>query len=180
MEQSKIVIDADVLIHFYNAGRLFILPKIFSEHEYLLLSTVYEEISKRYVTKHYLDKFIGFFKNITELKYEPTGKEQMEFYRLKSKKKEKGGLRLGKGESACMVYCRFHKDVLGSSNLKDVKDYCEENGIKYLTTLDFLYYAVKKGLLTEQEWDDFIKTILGKGGKLPPISYSDYKCNVKM
>lgn len=44
---------------------------------------------------------------------------------------------LGKGESACMIYCRDNRDVLGSSNLKDIKEYCSKNNITYLTTLDF-------------------------------------------
>lgn len=30
---------------------------------------------------------------------------------------------LGKGESACMIYCFDNQDVLGSSNLRDIKDY---------------------------------------------------------
>ncbi len=30
---------------------------------------------------------------------------------------------LGKGESACMMYCKDNQDVLESSNLRDIKDY---------------------------------------------------------
>ena len=48
---------------------------------------------------------------------------------------------LGKGESVCMIYCFDNQDVLGSSNLRDIKDYCESHQITYLTTLNFLYYA---------------------------------------
>ena len=36
-----------------------------------------------------------------------------------------------------MVYCRDNQDVLGSSNLKDIREYCSQNQITYLTTLDF-------------------------------------------
>lgn len=39
-----------------------------------------------------------------------------EYYRLKNK--------FGKGESACMAYCRYSNDVIGSSNLKDILSYC--------------------------------------------------------
>ncbi len=43
----------------------------------------------------------------------------------------------------------------GSSNLKDIKEYCANNRITYLTTVDFLYYApigkqVEKSLLIRQ------------------------------
>ena len=34
--------------------------------------------------------------------------------------------------------------MLASSNLKDIKTYCNKNQITYLTTFDFLYHAVKK------------------------------------
>ena len=52
------------------------------------------------------------------------------------------GLALGKGKSAYMVYCRYHNDVVNSGNIKDSTDSCEEYGISYLTTNDFLYYAI--------------------------------------
>ncbi|MCQ2194642.1 MAG: hypothetical protein MJZ28_06780 [Paludibacteraceae bacterium] len=40
----KIVLDADVLIHFAKAERLSILPTILQEYEHVVLSAVYEEV----------------------------------------------------------------------------------------------------------------------------------------
>ena len=88
-----------------------------------------------------------------------------EYYRLKSK--------FGKGESACMAYCRFNHDVIGSSNLKDILDYCIENGIVYLTTLDFIAEAYRKKILTEQECDYFLYMADSKG-KIPYKSIVAY------
>jgi hypothetical protein len=85
-----------------------------------------------------------------------------EYYRLTG---SRGGHR-GKGESAIMAYCRFHKDVLASSNLTDIANYCEEYGIVYITTMDFLSEAFRQQILTEKECDDFIKSVKSKGSKL--------------
>lgn len=40
----KIVLNADVLIHFSEAGKLSLLPSILNEFDHIILSTVYEEI----------------------------------------------------------------------------------------------------------------------------------------
>lgn len=87
----------------------------------------------------------GFVK---ELEFEDDLQVVREFARLKKS--------FGVGESACMAYCKFNKDVIGSSNLKDIKTYCEENNIQYLTTMDFLLEAYYKNILSEEECDEFI------------------------
>ena len=92
----------------------------------------------------------------------------MEFARLRNT------LLLGKGESACMVYCRDNKDVLGSSNLRDIKEYCSRNQITYLTTLDFLYYAFIRKKMTKEHVDAFIAEVVNKGSKLPIVDIEKY------
>jgi predicted nucleic acid-binding protein len=73
----------------------------------------------------------------------------------------------GKGESACMAYCRFHEDVIGSSNLKDIKAYCEIHQIAYLSTMDFIAEAYRMGLMDEAACDFFIYNVKRKGSRLP-------------
>lgn len=73
-----------------------------------------------------------------------------------------------------MVYCRDNKDVLGSSNLKDIKDYCAANQITYLTTIDFLYYAFVRQKMTKEEVDAFIAEVVAKGSKLPQVDIEKY------
>lgn len=73
-----------------------------------------------------------------------------------------------------MVYCRDNNDVLGSSNLRDIKKYCEENQITYLTTIDFLYYAYIRKRMSAKECEDFIDEVTDKGSKLPKVDISKY------
>lgn len=102
----------------------------------------------------------------------PRGEAMKEFFSLQQN--------LGRGESACMVYCKYNQDVLGSSNLRDIKGYCAQNGIAYLTTIDFLYYAYCKGKMTEQECREFIETVRSKGSVLPDIDITKYICTVSV
>lgn len=163
MERKKIVLDADVLIHFAKAGCLSVLPSILPEYEYIVLSVVYDEVKS---IQQQIDRQIEFLKNIRKVQFEPTGEMRREYAMLTS--------RFGRGESACMAYCRFTDDVIGSSNLKDIKDYCNSNDIKYLTTLDFLHYAYCRQILTKEQCDEFIKTVREKGSKLSLVDIVTY------
>ena len=171
-DKIQIVLDADVIIHFSQGGYLHLLPKVIPDCSFVVLSIVRNEL--RSDTKNELDNHINFLKNISLIDYNPVGDERREFARLTSL----SGLCLGKGESACMTYARFNNNVVGSSNLKDIKDYCSEYQIAYLTTWDFLYYAYKAGLMTKDEVYDFVHKVRDAGSILPDNDLDTYYCNV--
>lgn len=163
--KTQIVLDADVLIHFSKGGMLSLLPSIFPEYEYVILDIVREELID---IRTQIDQQIYYLKNITLLPFDPHGDMFREFAILKS--------RFGKGESACMAYCLFTKNVIGSSNLKDIREYCEEKQITYLTTLDFLWHAWNKKMITTEEANKFIVEVRAKGSKLPEGDIEEYVC----
>lgn len=171
-DKIQIVLDADVIIHFSQGGYLHMLPSVIPDCSFVVLSVVRSEL--RQETKSELDNHINYLKNISLIEYNPVGDERREFARLISV----SGLCLGKGESACMTYARFHNNVVGSSNLRDIKNYCGEFGIAYLTTLDFLYYAYKKGLMSKEEIGAFIIKVRESGSILPDIDLETYYCDV--
>ena len=164
--KTQIVLDADVVIHFAKGERLSMLPNILPEYEYVLLETVHEELLSDIRTQ--IDHQMALLKNITLIPFAPRGEMLREYAMLKS--------RFGKGESACMAYCLFTHNVIGSSNLRDIRAYCEEKQIVYLTTLDFLWYAWQRGLLTPAEIADFITEVKQKGSKLPDVKIEKYVC----
>ena len=171
MNKTKIVLDSDVVIHFMKGDCFPLLFDIFPEYEYLILDVVYSELSKETQTKTYIDNISRFMASkIKVVDFKPTGAMMREYALLLRS--------LGKGESACMIYCLDNKDVLGSSNLKDITEYCESNQITYLTTLDFLYYAYIRKIMTKQECDAFIQQVISKGSKLPIVDISKYSCSV--
>lgn len=138
VEKVKIVLDADVIIHFSKGGLLSLLPQIFPEYEYIVLDKVYNELSS---VKSQLDNQIKYLGNIKKVEFTPTIEILREYASLKA--------RFGDGESACMAYCRYTANIIGSSNLRDIKNYCTEHKITFLTTLDFLYYAWYRKHLTD-------------------------------
>lgn len=163
--KTQIVLDADVVIHFAKGGLLSLLPSIFPDYEYVLLEKVYEELLD---IRTQVDNQIYFMKNITLLPFNPRGEMLREYAMLKS--------RFGKGESACMAYCLFTNNVIGSSNLRDIRTYCEEKKITYLTTMDFLWYAWRKHLMTANEVKTFINEVKSKGSILPEGDIERYVC----
>ena len=60
----------------------------------------------------------------------------LEYYRLK-----KENPRFGEGERACMAIARFDKEVIASSNFRDVATYCQEHNIEYIGVMDILTIA---------------------------------------
>lgn len=165
----KIVVDSDVLIHFAKGSALSLLPSIFPEYQYIILSNVYEEV--RTLQKQ-LDNQISLLKNIVLEEFDPTGEMLHEYANLCNT--------FDDGESACMAYCKFNHDVVGSSNLRDIKEYCNNNKITYITTLDFLFYAVKRRVLTADECNKIIQDVRTKGSKLPDIKIENYNCDVDL
>ena len=169
MERVKIILDADVLIHFSKGGMLSILPEILPEYDHVVLSVVYNEIIS---IQNQLDNQIHFLKNISLENFNPTGEMMKEYALLRQN--------FGKGESACMSYCKYTHNVIGSSNLKDIKEYCEKEQITYLTTFDFLYYALKRGKLSAEECSQFISNVTTKGSRLPNLDITNYVPTVQL
>jgi len=82
--------------------------------------------------------------------------------------------KFGFGESVCMVFCKYNQDVIASSNIKDITEYCCQNGITWITTMDFLWKVLTSKLLTEKECNEFIKRVLDGGSKLPVRSINEF------
>lgn len=165
----KIVLDADVIIHFAKGGMLSLLPGVFPECEFVVLDIVRKEVKQP--TLNQLQNQMSFLKNIKEVTFGDTVEQRKEYARLTSV------VGLGRGESACMVYCRFNNDVVGSSNLRDIASYCKEHKITYLTTTDFLYYGIRKGVWTKTDADGFIAHVNASGSKVPIVDFDTYLCD---
>lgn len=160
-----ILLDADVIIHFYKADRLSILQELY-KGRLLVLDFVLEELMRNKTIAPHVENFLRF-KVIEEYRFPSKDELILKEYALLSKTK-------GKGESACMAVCRYQNNILASSNLRDIRPYCEQHGIAYLTTMDILAIAYKKGFMSLKECDDSINAILSKQSKLPYNTLSHY------
>lgn len=163
--KKLIVFDADVIIHFGKAGRLAYLKDIFPDNKKVILDKVRKEIRSSKISDD-IDQLVNFFKVLEVIPF-PKDIEMIREYSLLRKD-------IGEGESACLAFCKFSKDVVASSNLKDISDYCKGNKVDYLTTMDFVYEAFRLKVFSHQECDEFISIVLNKGSKLPFKTFQQY------
>jgi predicted nucleic acid-binding protein len=163
-DETKILLDADVVIHFVKAGYQMKLTSIFPGR-LIMLDKVKQELMKRRSDTLGIANFLDWCKipvesmpnDVTILR---------EYARLKQLR--------GEGESACMAVARFRSQYIASSNLRDIREYCEEYGITYYTTMEILEEAMNTGMMTETECDQFISEVKQKKSRLPVNSMKDY------
>lgn len=167
--EKIILIDADVLSHFISGGQIILLSKIFP-YPIKVLDKVYAEISRMPGKKTEVDNLLKF-KLIEQIPF-PEDQPEIKKEYLHIKKL----MFKGDGESACLAVVRYSKDILASSNLKDIASYCKLHQITYLTTMDFLCQAVKNGQMSESDCDDFIQRVLNAGSRLPVKRWGEFEC----
>jgi predicted nucleic acid-binding protein len=165
-----ILIDADVVSHFIKGSEIYFIGKIF-KFEIRILDKVYRELEKHKGKKTEVDNLIN--QKILKIEPFPENNNEIvkEYFYIKNK------LFKGDGESASLAYARFTDNIIASSNLSDIRVYCNMHNVKYLTTMDFLCEAFKIGLFDIQRCNNFISAVLSKGGKLPVKKMEDFKCN---
>ena len=168
---SKIILlDADVVSHFIYAGEILSLPKVFKPIPIRILDKVYDELEQWREKKTQVDNLVNM--KLLEIMPFPDDNPAIvrEFLHIQKM------MFKGKGESACMAVAQYTKDILASSNLKDIKRYCDLHKIIYLTTMDFLCHARSIGLFDEDRCNAFIQSVRSKGQKLPVEKMSAFTC----
>ena len=164
-----ILIDADVVSHFITGQEIYTLPGIFP-YKMKILDKVYDELENFKSKKTQVDNLINH--KILEIMSFPDNIPEIrkEYYWIKKQ------MFKGDGESATLAVTRFSNDIVGSSNLKDIKSYCEMHSIDYLTTMDFLCRALETGKMDLVRCNNFIANVLKSGSKLPVKNMGDHIC----
>lgn len=165
--KKRIILDADVIIHFFRGGCLKLLPKIFKNDVIICDILLQFEIFPGPLNDILKELIDNGDITVVELELHEFYLEILiEYGKLKKQ--------FGKGESACMAFCKYSNDVIGSSNLKDILEYYKKNSIGFITTMGFLKEAFDKKLFTEDECNKFVKDNLDAGSRLPYKSFSIY------
>lgn len=168
-KDKVILVDADVISHFIKGGEIYSINSIF-DYQLKILDKVHEELKSNKSWKTQIDNLISQ-KVIQVIPFPEAHAEiKKEYFRIKKEMSK------GDGESACLSYVRYTNNIIASCNLSDIKQYCEDYDIIYLTTMDFLCYALKKGIFTEKRCDEFIANVLAKKSKLPVKDMKSYTC----
>ncbi len=170
--ERTILIDADVIVHFVVAGEADAICEIFPNNPILLLNKVHAEL-QRWPNP----RLLGIVSDLLSRKKmklvdfpEHNDVIKKEYAWIKSK------MFKGDGESACLAVARYEQNILASSNLKDIKPYCQMHKIDYLTTMDFLCEALQTGYFTIDKCNLFLNKVRASGSKLPVVSMADFVC----
>jgi predicted nucleic acid-binding protein len=163
-DQTKILIDSDVTIHFAEGGFLDKIPLIFP-NRIVYVDKVLEELYSFNKYKVMVYNFISKYR-IERIEIDSNLDFIIEYSRLIKK--------VGKGEAACLAIAKIDKKYIASSNLKDITDYCKENNIRYYTTMDILWEALNKNIMRELECNEFISKVKSLGHKLPVNTIEEY------
>jgi predicted nucleic acid-binding protein len=166
---KSILLDADVLIHLTKGERINLLYELFPDR-LLILDVVIAELkvfpdALTQVNNMILFKRIVQYvlpKHITQSVYQEYAKIRKETPNI------------GPGEGYCMAVAKYDDKIIASSNLRDIKSYCTENSIHYITTMDILVHAFQRGIMTEAECDNFIYNVISRGSKLPRNTMKEY------
>lgn len=169
-KRTKVIVaDADVIIHFIKANEIYSINSIF-DFEIHVLDKVYNELTKQRHWEKIIDNLIAQ-KILKKINFpEDNQNIKKEYFYIKKQ------LTKGDGESACLAYVRYTENVLASSNLRDIKHYCDFHKIPFLSTMDFLCCALEKGVFDKDRCNNFINNVKSKGSKLPVNKIEDYKC----
>lgn len=169
-KQDRIIlIDADVISHFITGKEIGLLPAIF-KYKIMVIDIAYQELCNLSRNKTETDKLINQ-KILTLLPFPEENQDIVKEYVW-----IKGMMFKGAGESACMAVAKYTDNIIASSNLKDIKAYCERHSIPYITTMDFLCEALKNGQLSLKACNAFIDRVLKAGSKLPVKRMEDHEC----
>lgn len=153
--KTKIVlIDADVISHFISCKEILFLHKILHPHSIVILDNVYNEIARIPSRKVVLDNLL---RSVREVQIMPFPIKDLEIKKEFALIKKNNPL-IGDGERACMAVAKFNKDIIASSNYRDIATYCNANNILFLGTLDILSIAHAKGIFDIPRCNNFIIT----------------------
>lgn len=149
-----ILLDCDVISHFIANKFLSDLPVILAPHQCTVLDYVYNEVAAIPMRLAFLENLIKSGQ-IQKMIFPEDIEINKEFAKIKSRNPL-----IGDGERACMAVALINKNVVASSNFRDIAPYCINNNILYLGTLDILSIAVTKDIYNESQCDAFIQTAI--------------------
>ena len=132
--ESKILLDSDVVRHFINGNQLLVLSGIFP-NRFIMLDKVKDELCRSRGIVVQVNNFLTMTR-VPVIPF-PTDRAIIREYAILLRQ-------FGEGESACMAVARHQKQFIASSNLRDISTYCKTHGITYLTTMDILLEALIK------------------------------------
>lgn len=158
-----LVLDADLLSCFLHTNHLALLGKLYPQA--VILDVVRSEIDKVPSLRSALGQVTdsGWF-SLTSI--DVPSDEATEYASLTRKKRLPSPL--GHSEAAVMAWVRYNGGTVGSNNLRDVRTYCQNNNLRFMTIRAVVADAVlNRESLSMVDAESFWAAMLTKGRRLP-------------
>lgn len=165
--------DTDCLSAFLWVRNESILPQLYPG-KVVIPQPVYTELC-RPGTPHLrsrIDELLaGKLVSIQDI--DITSEEYGTYYQL-TEAPVKGHKVIGKGEAASIALAKKYGGIVASNNLRDIRTYISEFGLKHTTTGTILADAYKRGFITESDGNAIWANMLAKRRQLGAVSFTEY------
>lgn len=170
---EQLFFDTDCLSAFLWVNNQSLLAQLYPGR-IVIPSQVYNELSHPNIP-HLKTRIDAMVAN-SEAKVESfdVGSDMYNLYVKLTSNPEEGHLIIGSGEAAGIVMAKEKDGILASNNLRDVKQYVEEFGLKHITTGDILKEACEKSMISEAQANQLWQDMLNKRRKLGYASFTEY------
>lgn len=171
---ESLFFDSDCISAFLWVGSENLLAKLYPGR-IVIPKPVYDELSFPGIA--HLKRRVDMLVSAGHAKVEVInmGTEIYNLYYKLTTTPEHGHVIVGKGEAASIAMAKFYDGIVASNNLKDIRLYIREFGLKHVTTGDILLEALNSGYITEPQGNMIWASMLAKRRKLGAETFTDYK-----
>lgn len=165
--------DTDCLSAFLWVRNESLLPQLYPG-KVIIPRPVYTELCRPNTPqlKNRIDVLLA--QNLVSIQDIPIDSEEYSTYYQLTESPTKEHVVIGNGEAASISLAKKYGGIVASNNLRDIKSYISEFGLKHTTTSDILVDAYKRGLITEKEGNTIWANMLAKRRRLGAASFTDY------
>ena len=173
---EQLFFDTDCLSAFLWVNDQSLLAQLYPGR-IVIPSQVYSELSRPSIPhlKARIDSMLA--NNEATVEGFDVGSDMYELYTKMTSDPDSGHRIIDSGEAAGIAMAKEKGGILASNNLRDIKQYTEEFGLKHITTGDILKEAYDKGLISEVQANQIWQDMLSKRRRLGYQSFTEYLSN---
>ena len=166
-----IYFDTDCLSSFLWVSREYLLIRLY-KGKIILSQQVYREITIVPQLKVKVDKFIDS-NEFTRCDFQIDSSEAVLYMQL-TKHPEKGRKIIGNGEASVISLAKCRDGIVGSNNLKDIREYLDDYNLRHISTAEILNDALNQKLIDIKVGNNIWRDMRNRNIWLPAESFSDY------
>lgn len=168
---EQIFFDTDCLSAFLWVGKDNLILRLYPGR-IVLPQQVYDELKKVATLKKRVDELLA--QGVISIQQLVIDTPEADLYFKLTTHPDAGYKIIGRGEASAISLVKYRNGILGSNNLRDIRQYIELYRLKYVTTGDIFEEALNQKLISESVGNGIWVDMIRKGRLLPSATFSDY------